>query len=122
MVDSSDCWAGGRHRSGGATKPADNSHGHICSISSFIDRIPDFAFGDSIDFNSAAFGNIGVGVLDSANFTSGAAENVSANSGFRCNTASLTLYFDSNGDSGGLTAMTVLDNSYLLRSTDIHLV
>jgi hypothetical protein len=110
---------------------AGNDHFVYNATNNGLDHIVDFALGDSIDFAASAFGsrlatgNANTGTLNASHFVSGATEgSFGANgAGFFYNTSSHTLYYDSNGNSaGGLTAVAVLDNGYVLHNTDVHLV
>ena len=94
-----------------------------------LDQIYNFHAGDLIDFAAAGFGahlasgSANTGVLDPSHFVANATGPTNAAQEFWFNTATHTLYFDSNGSApGGQVAMAHLQNSYVLHSTDILLV
>ena len=114
-------WLGVDWLSGGAG----NDHFVFTVTNQGLDHVIDFAAGDSLDFSNGAFGSLGVGTLSASHFVSGATEGSfgAAGAGSWYNTADHTLYYDSNGNtSGGLTAIVVLDNGFVLQNTDVHLI
>jgi Ca2+-binding RTX toxin-like protein len=94
-----------------------------------LDQIYNFHAGDAIAFASSGFGahlaaaGANTGVLDASHFVANTTGPTTAAQEFWFNTATHTLYFDSNGSApGGQTAMAHLQNSYVLHNTDILIV
>jgi Ca2+-binding RTX toxin-like protein len=97
-----------------------------------LDHITDFSGhggqNDVLDFDHQAFGNglalggADTGTLDPSHFVANATGATTAEEVFWYNTTDHTLYYDAGGSDGGVAvAIAVLDNSFLLNSTDFLL-
>jgi Ca2+-binding RTX toxin-like protein len=104
----------------------------FASTADGLDHITDFSGnggeGDVFAFNHFAFGNglaIGgadTGVLDVSHFVANGFGATTAAEVFWFNTTDNTLYYDADGSGAGAgVAIAVLDNGFLLSSTDFHL-
>jgi Ca2+-binding RTX toxin-like protein len=100
-----------------------------------FDHVTDFAGHgvggqtDVFDFDHLAFGNglaVGgadTGTLDASHFVANATGATTADEVFWYNTADHTLYYDADGSGdGAAVAVAVLDNNFLLNSSDFHLI
>jgi Ca2+-binding RTX toxin-like protein len=106
----------------------------FASTADGLDHITDFSGnggeGDVFTFNHFAFGNglaIGgadTGVLDASHFVANSFGATTVAEVFWFNTTDNTLYYDADGSGTGSAAVgiAVLDNSFVLSSSDLHLV
>jgi Ca2+-binding RTX toxin-like protein len=98
-----------------------------------LDHITDFSGhggqNDVLDFDVTAFGSglaIGsadTGTLDPSHFVADNIGPTNADQVFWYNTGTSTLYYDADGNGAGdAVAIAVLDNGFVLNSTDLHLI
>ena len=104
------------------------------AVNDGLDHITDFSGnggeGDVFTFNHFAFGNglaVGgadTGVLDASHFVANSFGATTVAEVFWFNTTDNTLYYDADGSGTGSAAVgiAVLDNSFVLSSSDLHLI
>jgi len=117
------------------TGGAGDDHFVFSATSDGLDHVTDFnghgvgGQHDVFDFDHSAFGNglaeggADTGTLDSSHFVANATGATTAAEVFWYDTTNHTLYYDADGSGGGTAvAIAVLDNSFLLNNTDLHLI